>query len=263
MNTTSIWCVLVGLIFEIVGATLIAGNVLASKHKNISHLKIKQDLMDLALSDANKDTLLVFLGTWGTLFLITGFTLQFIATLVLLNISMWLLTVIVFISITIIMGVLVYFASQTPEQTLSQKIRIISKNTFRFTLAPILSVCWGKKYNMCDICFRPAKITDGEVCWQQIDGSDHSITQPPYTFLYGHTLCIDKDVLHKEWPQTVQKIIMRKEKARSFVEKDVPVIKKWYEEYRKCLEDKSKKPLGRLYEEAQFLRLEGKLARVF
>ena len=136
---------LIGLMLEILGASLLSGSNLAQPQEDVLTLKPTKPLVDLSTSDVNKEPRLIFLGTLGTFLLVLGFLLQFSGAVVSIDISTYFSVISIAFALCASVIVPFYLLGQTSEQTRIKKIRTLWMNVRRNFIQPLTSIRFSKK----------------------------------------------------------------------------------------------------------------------
>ncbi|MGE8723369.1 hypothetical protein ACO2KH_18720 [Leptospira terpstrae] len=180
---------LLGLLIEIIGATLLAGNNLSAKLQNIYSLSIKADLGDLALTSVTKDEVMKFYGYIGSILLIMGFLLQMTGTIFVLGIHLITKSLIILLSCLISFSILYYLMGQTPEQTRSEKLKVIWRNINGQILLPLYDKIFQKSTTRCDYCLK--KCNNGIVSYISGENSEnYPYLHSPQLYHYSHEDCL-------------------------------------------------------------------------
>lgn len=230
---------MMGLFIEILGATLLAGSALAAEQYDVLNIRVTHRSFDLGMRDTAAEPLFSYLSAVGTLFIFTGFVLQFAGTLISLNLGPASEAALILLGVLVPVALLTFLAGQTPKQTRIEKARIVLRNTRRVFLAwivdPLLSTV------RCDICLGRISLTTANVSWQQESNTPaYPFLHRPHRFRLGHVQCLETDKEEFTGGLTASKEINDKaakdhqfESAAMFLQTMGPRLQAWLQE---CLE---------------------------
>ena len=229
--TTKIGAVtlLLGLMIEIIGATVLAGTHLVKVQQPVFTLKSTPALVDLGMSDINSEPRIDFLGSIASVMLFTGFLLQFSGTLLVLSLSYWHASLM--ICVAVIPGGLVfyYLLGQSYNQSRSEKLKIILGN-IKKNFVPV----FGSK---CSICGKKVSYENAYVFWNQEPNSEnHPYLSTPYKMHFGHYDCLTKTDYYKQPKnrnEQLPKIEIHRCHAIEFLKCVTPDMEKWWVEHNK------------------------------
>ena len=225
---------LIGLLVEIIGATLLAGNHLTYRIKQIYSLLIKADLGDLSTVSVIKEEVMKFHGYLGSLLLIIGFILQMVGTVFVIGVSITLKIILIIASCIISFLILFYLMGQTPEQNRKEKIKVILDNLKRLIIFPIVdrTIFWNNI--RCDYCLK--RTSDGIVSYLDQDNSEnHPFLHSPQLFHYSHAECTSLIEDYNEYysreqdfVSRISRIELKKYTVKEYIDKIYPRLSEFY-----------------------------------
>lgn len=230
---------ILGLLIEIIGATLLAGNNLSSKIKSVYSLTIKADLGDLALNEVTKDYVMKFHGYLGSICLIIGFVFQMTGTIFVIGVSIYVKLIVIISSCFISMWILYYLTGQTPDQTRKEKVLIIWSNIKRLLLLPLKDKIFLSSKIRCDYCLK--KSNNGLITFlNEKNSEEYPFLHSPQLFHYCHPECINKidDYesyfnKNKDWHDSLSKIYLEQISIKEYVESIYPSLIDFFKNQRK------------------------------
>jgi hypothetical protein len=226
---------LLGMLFEVLGGTMLAGAFLSAKQEHVASLLRSKPMNDLALVDKQHEPVMNFYGTIGGAFLVLGFILQFAGT----TITSWLplaARILSLVVATVIPFCLtLYFLGLTPGQSRRAKIRIITHNLKQHLVLPAIHKMAGAQDVECEVCLRAVSTDLLRVWWlYEKNSENYPFLNQPYSFHYGHERCLpccdDYDVFF-DVPGKYPSLHLGKDTARSFVENRVPEWRDWFAKF--------------------------------
>ncbi len=174
---------MLGLLLEIIGATLIAGKDLAEQLNEIDFNTSASTGKDLALQNPTMNQVLNFWAKIGVFILLLGFLIQAIGILIVLPINIFVLLIIVAILFIIVISVFYAMLRISPDQKISTKFKIIVFNIKRLLIS--------KKKSYCDRCLKIINTTNSDIeIWWMVCNT----TGTPYNFRIGHKSCLEENV---------------------------------------------------------------------
>lgn len=227
-----------GLLIEIIGATLLAGDNLSAKIKPIYSLTIKADLGDLAMNDVTKDSVMKFHGYLGSIMLILGFIFQMIGTILVIGLSIYIKLFVIILSCLISILIIYYLTGQTPIQTRKEKAIIIWFNIKRLLLLPFLDKILFSSKNRCDYCLK--KTNDGIITFLDEKNSEgFPYLHSPQSFHYCHPDCI-KTIDDYEFyfnksndlSSALSKVELKKLTIKEYIESVYPALLEFFKNQR-------------------------------
>jgi hypothetical protein len=229
---------ILGMVIEILGGTLLAGAHLSAQQTRLAGLRAGRPLLDLEVRDTRYEPILSFLGLLGSIAIVVGFGLQLAGTLVTSSLPITVRLIAATAAISLSFALLWFFLGQTPDQTRADKIKIIIHNVKRNILLPIVRVLLRTQVVECEICLAAVPPRELEVWWLEQENSEKfPYLHQPYDFHYGHANCLpcaDDFVKHAERArnqaiETHTKLV--KVKADDFIGKTVPELREWYKKF--------------------------------
>jgi hypothetical protein len=222
-----------GLLVELIGATLLAGSNFVTPQEDIFTLSVTRPLRDLALTDVVQEPRLKFLGILGTFSLIIGFTLQYCGTLTILSLPWWIFSLLIAIAAILGLGVIYYLAGQDPDQVRKDKFRVLSRNIKRNIITKIK---YFHNELLCDYCNGPVTNYTGEIWWMQEPNSDrYPFLHEPYKWHIGHPICLQRSgwyTIHRPDNNTMPQINLRNVKFDKFIQEQVLELEEWWTKHR-------------------------------
>jgi hypothetical protein len=226
---------LFGLIVEIIGALLLAGPALAVKQEDVVSLRAAPSLQDLRMDNVNEGPKLNYLGSLGALFLLAGFVLQYVGTLVSLGVSFKAGFLLTTIGLSVSCSVLWALLSQSFEQTPLEKLVIITKNSRRLFLP--------RRHNdeRCDGCERVVR-DGGEIWWleEAVSGPEFEYLHGPYEWHYGHPKCLPKIAKYSNKVTGQSWAHLKKTMLPEFLATLVPHYERWWKGHAEHWKTKAK-----------------------
>lgn len=225
---------LCGLLIEIIGATVLTGNHLIAKQKDVFTLKSTPPSVDLSLNDVNTEPKINFLGSLASILLFLGFVLQFTGTILVFSLPTWLNVFMVLLSIIPAFLILYYLLGQSYNQSRVDKIKIVFRN-FRRNFIPE----FGLK---CDFCTKKVNKENAKIWWLQEPNSENYpfLYQPHYMHI-GHEECLSKNDTYKPDPTRnieLPEINIIKVSVQEFIDNRIPELRKWWIEYNNSWAEK-------------------------
>ena len=126
--------VIIGLALEILGATALAGSYLGRKFVDITNFSYSVSAFDLGLTDPDRDSILWMIGLVGIFLLVLGFAGQFIGSLFAVTHTWFTSIILLGFAIVWIIFLVVSLTRLDPDQSLTDKIRVLVRNTRRFVI---------------------------------------------------------------------------------------------------------------------------------
>ncbi len=228
---------IIGIFFELIGATLLASEYLANPIKEIFNPKNKITLKNLGVENTNLQNKIYFIATLGTVFLILGFLLQFIGTLFIITQEVHVIIIISCALLLIWLWLLYYISGLSTEQTRLQKIRIFSNNFYRWYISPLVRCFQGKKKGQCNVCLKFMSYDNGEVWWfQEPNIANYPLQHLPYNFNFGHAKCLENSAIYsiiKGKKLSPDKLKLEKSNVSDFQNLKIKEIREMIETYKK------------------------------
>ena len=219
---------LVGLFFEVLGATFLAGPHLVAKQEDVFTLTSRAPAKDLALHDIYQTPRGNFLGLLGAVMLLIGFGIQCAATTLVLDLGPQhaLATVVVLVIPGFLLATLI---ASNPEQSRRDKVRIAARNARR-----LLSAALGRT-GVCDYC--SGSVGQECVVWwiQEQNSEQHPYLHPPHELHMGHERCLEESgwyVVSDSWMD--KNVQVARFSRREFLENEAPKIEAWFRERREA-----------------------------
>mgnify|MGYP001211226141 CR=1 FL=1 len=234
-SSTGAIVLIIGILLEVIGATLLAGLSLSQKIEPVRNVRLEYTLGDLAIEDKMKNNVMNFYGIIGSILLVLGFCLQFSGTILVIGISFWMILSTILGALVVAFGLLFFLMGQTIDQTRKEKLKIIFLNLKRIIISPIHCKLLNRRKILCEICTKPVLLDEAQVWYKHEQNSEnHPFLHRPYGFYLGHEKCLEKVHPTKEpgnglinKPHPIHKF-----NIKQFYNTKLPELKNWILRHR-------------------------------
>ena len=227
---------LLGLLVEILGGTMLAGAHLSARQERITTLRTSRPLTDLAISDERHESLVNFFGTIGGALLVFGFLFQVAGTVVVPSLPVIRLPITV-IALVVPLLLFWYFLGLTPEQSRGTKLRVLAYNIRRHFWLPAIRRMSDAEAVECEVCLRPVPLDRLQVWWlYEANSGESPYSHERYAYHYGHERCLrscEDYGVYFDVPGKYAGLCLGEAAATVFVEITVPQSRVWYIEYHR------------------------------
>lgn len=239
-NYTALSIILFGLLLEIIGALLLGTSSFSSKIKKLINFDMRFTTgSDFQIEDPKRNQILTNYSILGNIFLWVGFSVQFVGTAYLLDLSwQWKITI---VFIGVLFGCLVFFwllGINSFVQTRYQKCKILLGNITRLVRIIMISLLQCKK--QCDICLKRIQKNKVSILWyDEGNYKPTSYIHTPHDFLIGHEKCLNTELecrIENEGNFEIKKEIKAHHHINGgeiFITNKFHQYKEWFKEYYK------------------------------
>lgn len=251
--------ILIGMLAEIVGGTMLAGVYLSADQRQFDTLQPTEPAGDLAVVDIHREPVLNFLGAVGGAFLVIGFLAQFAGVLVTSMLPLAVRVLGAIIALVLPAWLLWHFLGWSKAQSRRERLRVLAYNVKRHFFAPVLRRATGTVDLECEGCLRRVPADRLQIWWLREENTQkHPYLHEPYELHFGHERCLCSmrgyDVFF-DVPGKYPALHLEKATAASFLSERVPAFRAWYVKYHEEWTNRSGVPSRRSASEERLERV--------